>query len=219
MLNTPDSSPRSRCKKTASTASSGTSASSPAECGSVSGGGVCPRPKLGSTSDVNSDSGSVTSVASVASATSATSANSSSPCKEKNSSASTASSNKSKTMTLGHKTKLKQIWGKVNQIARGKPGDVAGDDGGPIIAHNSAGSAGSSTLASAVNQMYHSHSNPDLTSICYEDPRADYPEHVLKVFKADQTCKYLLTNKVFNSTKSLLKKKIKKKLTKKEFIN
>lgn len=47
--------------------------------------------------------------------------------------------------------------------------------------------------------MYHSHSNPDLTSICYEDPRADYPEHVLKVFKADQTCKYLLTNKVLAS--------------------
>ena len=52
----------------------------------------------------------------------------------------------------------------------------------------------SSALGSA--QMYASHSNPDLTSICYEDPRADFPEHVLKVFKADQTCKYLLIHKV-----------------------
>ena len=69
------------------------------------------------------------------------------------------------------------------------------------------GSAGSSTTSSSnavsglassksANQLYLSHSNPDLTSMCYEDPRADYPEHVLKVFKADQTCKYLLVHKV-----------------------
>lgn len=41
------------------------------------------------------------------------------------------------------------------------------------------------------------HSNPDLMSICYDDLRAsDYPEHVLKVYKSDQTCKYLLVHKV-----------------------
>ena len=28
-----------------------------------------------------------------------------------------------------------------------------------------------------------------------EDSRSEYPEHVLKVFKADQTCKYLLIHK------------------------
>lgn len=45
--------------------------------------------------------------------------------------------------------------------------------------------------------LYHSHSNPDLTSVLYyEDPRSsDYPEHVLKVYKSDQTCKYLLVHK------------------------
>lgn len=45
--------------------------------------------------------------------------------------------------------------------------------------------------------LYHSKSNPDLTSLyCYDDLRAnDYPEHVLKVYKADQTCKYLLIHK------------------------
>ena len=38
---------------------------------------------------------------------------------------------------------------------------------------------------------------PDLVNICYEDLRStDYPEHVLKVYKADQTCKYLLVHKV-----------------------
>ncbi|RZF43997.1 hypothetical protein LSTR_LSTR007269 [Laodelphax striatellus] len=41
-----------------------------------------------------------------------------------------------------------------------------------------------------------SHSNPDLTMICYDDVRAsEFPEHVLKVYKADQTCKYLLVHK------------------------
>ncbi|KAK9736135.1 Ras association (RalGDS/AF-6) domain [Popillia japonica] len=37
---------------------------------------------------------------------------------------------------------------------------------------------------------------PDLMSICYEDLRCtDYPEHVLKVYKPDQTYKYLLVHK------------------------
>ena len=44
--------------------------------------------------------------------------------------------------------------------------------------------------------LIHSHSNPDLMSICYDDLRSsDYPEHVLKVYKPDQTCKYLLVHK------------------------
>jgi hypothetical protein len=58
------------------------------------------------------------------------------------------------------------------------------------------GAVGSALTGSSVNQMYMSHSNPDLTSICYDDPRADYPEHALKVFKADQSSKYLLIHKV-----------------------
>lgn len=29
--------------------------------------------------------------------------------------------------------------------------------------------------------LYQSQSNPDLMSIPYDDPRGDYPEHVLKV--------------------------------------
>ncbi|XP_037928446.1 rap guanine nucleotide exchange factor 2 isoform X2 [Teleopsis dalmanni] len=82
-------------------------------------------------------------------------------------------------------------------------------------------STSSSSSGSNGGRLYQSQSNPDLTSsLCYEDttsvagnylsasvhrPSAastatsamlpDYPEHVLKVFKADQTCKYLLINK------------------------
>ncbi|XP_022902879.1 rap guanine nucleotide exchange factor 6 isoform X4 [Onthophagus taurus] len=44
--------------------------------------------------------------------------------------------------------------------------------------------------------LYQSQSNPDLMSICYDDLRCtDYPEHVLKVFKPDQSYKYLLVHK------------------------
>lgn len=52
-------------------------------------------------------------------------------------------------------------------------------------------------LTQTTTNLYHSKSNPDLTSLyCYDDLRAnDYPEHVLKVYKADQTCKYLLIHK------------------------
>lgn len=52
-------------------------------------------------------------------------------------------------------------------------------------------------LAQTATNFYHSRSNPDLTSLyCYDDLRApDYPEHVLKVYKSDQTCKYLLVHK------------------------
>lgn len=44
--------------------------------------------------------------------------------------------------------------------------------------------------------LYQSQSNPDLMSICYDDLRCtDFPEHVLKVYKPDQSYKYLLVNK------------------------
>ncbi|XP_037084302.1 LOW QUALITY PROTEIN: rap guanine nucleotide exchange factor 2-like [Pollicipes pollicipes] len=43
--------------------------------------------------------------------------------------------------------------------------------------------------------MYHSHSNPDLSQLSYDEWKFDYPEHVLKVYKADQSCKYLLVHK------------------------
>lgn len=50
--------------------------------------------------------------------------------------------------------------------------------------------------ANSSTSFYSSHSNPDLISICYDEYQSsDYPEHVLKVYRADQTCKYLLVHK------------------------
>ena len=87
MLNTPDNSPRQRGKKSDSKPS-----------------------RVGSSSDVNSESGS--------------SSTCPSPCKDKSTLISTKSSAGGGFMTLGHKTKLKQILGKFNQMTRGKPGLV-----------------------------------------------------------------------------------------------
>lgn len=59
-----------------------------------------------------------------------------------------------------------------------------------------ANKTGNNSSSNSSHTLYHSHSNPDLTTIYYEDLRvSDYPEHVLKVYKADQSCKYLLVHK------------------------
>jgi Rap guanine nucleotide exchange factor 2 len=44
---------------------------------------------------------------------------------------------------------------------------------------------------------HNSMSNPDLLRDSFEEskPTSEYPEHVLKVYKADQTFKYLLVHK------------------------
>uniref|UniRef100_A0A6A7FVZ9 Rap guanine nucleotide exchange factor 2-like n=2 Tax=Hirondellea gigas TaxID=1518452 RepID=A0A6A7FVZ9_9CRUS len=50
----------------------------------------------------------------------------------------------------------------------------------------------SSQSSSVGGPGFHSHSNPDLTAIPYEEPRQEFPEHVLKVFRAsDQSSKFL----------------------------
>lgn len=60
----------------------------------------------------------------------------------------------------------------------------------------------SSTSSSSSNTggMISSHlsaSNPDITSIgLIVDDRSDMPEHVIKVYKSDQSFKYLLIHKV-----------------------
>lgn len=47
--------------------------------------------------------------------------------------------------------------------------------------------------ATGTGSLYHSQSNPDLSSVGCDDLRSSdqYPDHVLKVYKADQSCKYL----------------------------
>ncbi len=56
----------------------------------------------------------------------------------------------------------------------------------------------SSNNSSPMHTPHLSRSNPDLSSIggYSDDGRSDYPEHVLKIYKADQTCKYILLHRV-----------------------
>ena len=49
-----------------------------------------------------------------------------------------------------------------------------------------------------------SHSNPDLT-LCWEEGRSEYPEYVIRVYKADQAFKYLLIHRVSTYPKIELK--------------
>lgn len=64
----------------------------------------------------------------------------------------------------------------------------------PMASAKEAAAAAAALTNSNSSSLYHSQSNPDLSQFI-EDARPDYPEHVLKVYKADQTCKYLLIHK------------------------
>lgn len=78
-----------------------------------------------------------------------------------------------------------------NKTASGKKNDSSN-------AFTSSSKSNNGSGYSVSNQsIYHSHSNPDLTaSYHYEDARtSDYPEHCVKVYKSDQSCKYLLIHK------------------------
>nr|XP_018902577.1 PREDICTED: rap guanine nucleotide exchange factor 2 isoform X3 [Bemisia tabaci] len=86
-------------------------------------------------------------------------------------------------MTLGPKKRLQKALMKMNILPKNIITDVCDDSS---IPHHQTHNA---------SLYQHSHSNPDLMSICYDDLRTDYPEHVLKVYKSDQTCKYLLVHK------------------------
>lgn len=79
---------------------------------------------------------------------------------------------------------------------------------------SASGSVASNSTSGSASSLYQSHSNPDLPSATaaaapslYDDSaltatasstssrHSDYPEHVLKVYRSDQTCKYLLVHK------------------------
>lgn len=88
-------------------------------------------------------------------------------------------------MTLGPKKRLQRALMKMNILPKNIIGDVCDD-------------SSVSAKSDSSSNFKQSHSHPDLTSISYlDDTRvaADYPEHVLKVYKPDQTCKYLLVHK------------------------
>ncbi|XP_046668061.1 rap guanine nucleotide exchange factor 6 isoform X3 [Homalodisca vitripennis] len=87
-------------------------------------------------------------------------------------------------MTLGPKKRLQKALIKMNILPKNTITDGTVCDDVTITHHHGGGQT----------TLYHS--NPDLMSICYDDLRvSDYPEHVLKVYKSDQTCKYLLVHK------------------------
>ncbi|CAD6226767.1 GSCOCG00005902001-RA-CDS [Cotesia congregata] len=96
-------------------------------------------------------------------------------------------------MTLGPKRRFQKALMKMNILPKNIINDGMHADDSLAPPHTPPGTG----LQNSSN-LYHSRSNPDLTSIyCYDDLRApDYPEHVLKVYKADQTCKYLLVHQV-----------------------
>ncbi|XP_031783844.1 rap guanine nucleotide exchange factor 6 isoform X4 [Nasonia vitripennis] len=96
-------------------------------------------------------------------------------------------------MTLGPRKRFQKALMKMNILPKNMINDgVHADD--PLGPPHTPPGTG---LSQQSSNLYHSRSNPDLTSLyCYDEPRApDYPEHVLKVYKADQTCKYLLVHK------------------------
>ncbi|XP_075217382.1 PDZ domain-containing guanine nucleotide exchange factor isoform X2 [Lycorma delicatula] len=94
-------------------------------------------------------------------------------------------------MTLGPKKRLQKALVKMNILPKNTITD--GGSGG----NSGSGTCDDNSISHQQTTLYqHSHSNPDLMTICYDDSRgSEYPEHVLKVYKADQTCKYLLVHK------------------------
>ncbi|XP_033230697.1 rap guanine nucleotide exchange factor 2-like isoform X20 [Belonocnema kinseyi] len=96
-------------------------------------------------------------------------------------------------MTLGPKRRLQKALMKMNILPKNTINDGVHVDDPLGPPHTPPGTG----LSQTTTNLYHSRSNPDLTSLyCYDDLRApEYPEHVLKVYKADQTCKYLLVHK------------------------
>lgn len=62
------------------------------------------------------------------------------------------------------------------------------------LSRKSSTSSGSSSNTAMSNHL--SASNPDLHSATLDDKPAEIPEHVVKVYRSDQTFKYLLIHKV-----------------------
>ncbi|XP_044734898.1 rap guanine nucleotide exchange factor 6 isoform X3 [Chrysoperla carnea] len=87
-------------------------------------------------------------------------------------------------MTLGPKRRLQKALMKINILPKN------------MINSNNDSMQDSLNPAPLPGALYQSQSNPDLMSLCYDDIRCtDYPEHVLKVYRPDQSCKYLLIHK------------------------
>nr|CAH7749628.1 unnamed protein product [Callosobruchus chinensis] len=94
-------------------------------------------------------------------------------------------------MTLGPKRRLQKALMKMNIL----PKNIINDFFSVALSQDQVDSFNPpSNLGS---NLYQSQSNPDLMSICMDEYNrcSDYPEHVLKVYKPDQSYKYLLVHK------------------------
>ncbi|XP_067139953.1 rap guanine nucleotide exchange factor 2-like isoform X2 [Centruroides vittatus] len=108
-------------------------------------------------------------------------------------------------MTLGHKAKLRRALAKISLIPKSLNSEshLNSSDDSLYAGHHNGGSgyrvrATSPQRTSGGSMLFHSHSNPDLTLLftsCDQDLHLEYPEHVLKIYRPDQTCKYLLVHK------------------------
>ncbi|VEN33719.1 unnamed protein product [Callosobruchus maculatus] len=94
-------------------------------------------------------------------------------------------------MTLGPKRRLQKALMKMNILPKNIINDFfsVGLSQDQVDSFNPPSNLGSN--------LYQSQSNPDLMSICMDEYNrcSDYPEHVLKVYKPDQSYKYLLVHK------------------------
>ncbi|XP_064621148.1 rap guanine nucleotide exchange factor 6-like isoform X4 [Lineus longissimus] len=102
---------------------------------------------------------------------------------------------KDKGMNATHKTKIRKALMKMNILPKNGNSDNLGVSDETFLSRSRA-SSGSSHSSSTLGSHL-SASNPDLTSYAYafDDSKNDFPEHVLKVFKSDQMCKYFLVHK------------------------
>lgn len=110
--------------------------------------------------------------------------------------------------TLDRRQKFRRVFAnlaKINIIPRSLNSEThlnSSDDSLYSVNSSSSGGSGnysgrgSSPQPCSGSNLYHSHSNPDLTSLVgLEEVKFEFPEHVLKIYKSDQTCKYLLVHK------------------------
>lgn len=106
--------------------------------------------------------------------------------------------------TVGKQAKLRKALNKMNLLQSKSVNSE------PKLQHNASDSdmlarsrqsSASSTTSSMASSSQLSSSNPDLSTTIIggfavlDDTKNDFPEHVLKVYRADQTCKYFLVHK------------------------
>ncbi|PRD31099.1 UNVERIFIED_CONTAM: Rap guanine nucleotide exchange factor 2 [Trichonephila clavipes] len=106
--------------------------------------------------------------------------------------------------TLGHRAKFRKVLAKMNIIPRALNTLVLESSDDSLYSINSSSSGGSGNYSgrgsspqpSSRGTLYHSHSNPDLTTLNpLDELRLEFPEHVLKIYRSDQTYKHLLVHK------------------------